>query len=179
MRCFLGLDLEPKSKLAVEQWRDKSLPPFPHPVPAANFHITSVFLGNINNGQMDELCREIESCSFDPVTLTLNKLGFWSKPKILWLGSESTSQPALAMADTLTGIAKRCGIQIQERKYVPHVTLVRKVGQNAPAPLFVPDITCHFDTLHLFESVSSHHGVHYASRAQWPLFHFRSPGRQG
>lgn len=175
MRCFLGLDLDAKSKLAVEQWRDKAPPHFSHPVPAANFHITSVFLGQIDNFQLDQLTHAIEKCSFAPFSLRLDKLGYWSKPKILWLGSESVPNEAAELAEGLTSIAKQCKVTVQERPYVPHVTLVRKVNNNAPAPLFPPSIPCSFDTLHLFESVSGKHRVHYPSRAQWPLFRFRSP----
>lgn len=175
MRCFLGLDLDAKSKLAVEQWRSKALPQFPHPVPVANFHITSVFLGQIDSAQLDQLTHEIDQCSFAPVTLTLDKLGFWSKPKILWLGCQTIPPEVEELAQTLTSIAKQCKIPIQERRYIPHVTLVRKVMNDAPAPLFPPQITCKFDTLHLFESVSGRHGVHYPSRVQWPLFTFHKP----
>ena len=179
MRCFLGLDLSPQSKLAIEQWRQKALPPFPHPVPAANFHVTSVFLGSIENHQLDDISRAIEKCEFDPVSITFNTLGFWSKPKILWLGSEHIPEEATNLAESLTTIAKQAGIQVQERKYIPHVTLVRKVHQEAPAPLFPPDFTCQFDKLHLFESVSGKKGVHYPSRLQWPMMRFRSPGKRG
>ena len=178
MRCFFGLDLDAKTKLAVDNWRQKALPHFEHPVPAANFHVTSIFLGQIDDGQMDDLCRALEECSFDPFSLTLDQLGYWSKPKILWLGCNDIPAQATELAESLTLISKQCGIQVQERKYVPHVTLVRKVTGETPAPLFQPDINCHFDTLHLFESVSSKHGVHYASRAQWPLFRFRSPANR-
>lgn len=176
MRCFLGLDLDGKSKLAIEQWREKALPHFAHPVPVANFHITSVFLGQIDNAQLDELTRAIDDCSFSPFSITLNKLGYWSKPRILWLGSESIPEQSIELASSLSSIAKQSNIPIQERPYIPHVTLVRKVTQETPAPLFMPDIECKFDTLHLFESLPGKHGVHYPSRAQWPLFRFRKPG---
>ena len=175
MRCFLGLDLDAKSKLAVEQWRSQALPHFPHPVPVANFHITSVFLGQIDTPQLDQLTNTIDKCSFSPVTLTLDKLGFWSKPKILWLGCEFIPAEVVEIAESLTSIAKQCKIPVQERRYIPHVTLVRKVSKEAPAPLFPPQITCQFNTLHLFESLSGKHGIHYPSRAQWPLFKFRKP----
>ena len=66
MRYFIGLDLSPANKLALDSWREKSLPELPRvkmplktkapvrqprPVPAANFHITLCFLGSVSPRQ--------------------------------------------------------------------------------------------------------------------------------
>jgi 2'-5' RNA ligase len=56
MRAFLGLSPDVKTKLAIELWRNKAFPCFYAPVPAANFHITLAFLGQISPKQLDALC---------------------------------------------------------------------------------------------------------------------------
>ena len=175
MRCFLGFDLDSNSKLAVEHWREKALPPFKHPVPAANFHVTSVFLGNVKPHQLDEICTEIDACQFSPTEIHLNQLGYWSKPKILFLGTDQRNDGLASIATKLTSIAKNAGLQIHDRPYKPHVTLVRKVSDGSPGALFEPDFNCKFSELHLFESVSGTKGVQYPIRYSWPLF--RIPGR--
>ena len=175
MRCFLGFDLDANSKLAIDNWRDKALPPFTHPVPAANFHVTSVFLGHLKPTQLDQICSDIDNCQFSPTSIALNKLGYWSRPKILFLGTEQTSDELETISHKLTSIAKSAGVQIHERPYKPHVTLVRKVTDGAPGAIIEPDFECKFSELHLFESVSGAKGVRYPIRYSWPLF--RTPGR--
>lgn len=176
MRCFLGLDLDAKTKLAVQAWRDKSLLHFERPVPVANFHVTSVFLGQVDEHQLDHLCSQIDSLEFDSFTLQFDYLGYWSKPKILWLGSSQTSESATLLANTLSGFAKHCRLPIHEKKYTPHITIVRKAPEHSPAPLFDPSFECKFTALHLFESVSGKQGVRYPIRKSWPFRMFKRPG---
>lgn len=169
MRYFLGLDPDAKTKLAIESWREKALPAFPNPVPIANFHVTSLFLGQVSEHQLEQLCTDIDGLDLPAFSMHLNQLGYWSKPKILFVGCQNPPPEAETLAHTLLGFAKQAKIVVQERPYVPHLTLVRKCPEHAPAPLFEPDFTCRFDALHLFESVSGKHGVHYPIRHTWPF----------
>ena len=78
MRYFLGFDLTAKDKLAIEHWRSMSLPHFERSIPAKNFHITSVFLGQVKASQLDALTQSIDQCyeSFRPFELHLNEYGY-------------------------------------------------------------------------------------------------------
>lgn len=178
MRCFLGLDLSPSDKLAVANWREKALPRHRAQVPVANFHVTSVFLGQISDPQLDQLCRQMDTLEHAPVDVHLDQLGYWSKPKVLYLGSSHPCEQAASLAIVLEGFATVAQIPIQRRPYIPHVTLVRKQTEPVPAPLFPADIACRFDTVHLFESVSGKHGVHYPIRQSWPLRPPIHPGKR-
>ena len=175
MRYFLGLDLDGKQKLAIQAWRDKTLPHFSHPVPVSNFHVTSVFLGQVQENQLDEICQAIDGTEINPFSLHFNAVGYWSKPKILFLGCEHTPAIVRELTDRLENIARTARIVVPERKYIPHITLVRKCPEYAPAPLLPPDFECGFSALHLFESVSGKHGVHYPIRHSWPFNTFRKP----
>ncbi len=170
MRYFLGFDLSLKTKLSIESWRNKALPSFSAPVPAKNFHITSVFLGQIEEQQLERLYVSIEQEQFPLFTLTLDQLGYWAKPKILWLGSTQTSTTAENINQKLTKISLQSGVQIHKQHYVPHVTLVRKSKTNPPSPLIAPNFECEIDQLHMFESVSTKNGVQYPIRRTWKLY---------
>ncbi|WJG09971.1 RNA 2',3'-cyclic phosphodiesterase [Aliiglaciecola sp. LCG003] len=175
MRYFLGFDLSAKSKLAIEAWREKALPHYDSAVPARNFHITSVFLGQVNNHQMDALCSNIDNYEIRPFSLTFDTLGFWSKPRILWLGTTHTDSAAIAINKQLSDFSKQAGITIQTRPYVPHITLIRKAKDNPPAALIEPQFAIKVDKLHLFESVSGKQGVHYPIRQTWTMNPFGRP----
>lgn len=169
MRCFLGLDLDANSKLAIEAWREKALPPFEKPVPAANFHVTSVFLGQVTPVQLEPVLADMDNLDVTPFSMQFNMLGYWSKPAIFWLGCTHPHDSAGRLAQWLSSCVKRHGLSIENRPYVPHITLVRKARAAPPTPLFPPDFTLRFDTVHLFESVSGQHGVRYESRERWHL----------
>ncbi|MEP4890443.1 MAG: RNA 2',3'-cyclic phosphodiesterase [Aliiglaciecola sp.] len=169
MRYFLGFDLDAKSKIALDDWRNKALPKFERAVPAKNFHITSVFLGQVKEQQLDHLCSAIQDSEFHNFNLQINTLGYWSKPKILWLGGTQIPQQMLQINKRLTEFSQQAGLNIPIREYIPHVTLVRNAKSNPPAPLFAPDFELKIGQLHLFESVSGKNGVQYPIRQSWSL----------
>lgn len=188
MRYFIGLDLTPTAKLALEHWREKALPEVssqriapekrrqsslkiiqPVPVPAANYHLTLAFLGTITNTQHDQIMQLLDRIEAAPISLTLNTIDRWIGPKILFAAPSSENPELFALAKAVRTAARQCNIQLDKNNYSPHVTLVRKVNEELPPPLFNPDITCTFSHFHLFESVSTERGVHYPIRASWQL----------
>lgn len=169
MRYFLGFDLTAKNKLAIDAWRNKSLPAFDTSVPVQNFHITALFLGQMQPNQLDCLTRELDSLNHPTFSFQLNQMGYWSKPKILWLGCTEIPKLAISLYDKLCDLSKQAGLTIPSREYCPHVTLVRKVTHNPPSALLSPDFEVQIQQLHLFESVSGKSGVQYPIRQSWEL----------
>ncbi|WP_158972295.1 RNA 2',3'-cyclic phosphodiesterase [Paraglaciecola sp. L3A3] len=170
MRAFLGLSLDGKTKLAIEAWRNKALPNFNTPVPAVNFHVTLAFLGQVTAKNLDALTSQIATMpEVSEFSVSLNHMGYWAKPKACWLGCDNTHQAHLQLASQLNKIAKTSGLIIPKQDYVPHLTLARKCTLNPPAPLIEPDFSWQAKEFHLFESVSSPHGVAYHIRLSWPL----------
>lgn len=169
MRYFLGLDLSPADKLAVERWREKALPKFDKFVPAANFHITLSFLGQVTDTALDTLCSEMDNIECSKVSLRLEQMGYWSKPKVLFIAPMHVCENLSNLAKTTFRIAKLAKIDMKYLEYRPHVTIARGIKNNPPCELFQPNIACAFDKVHLFESVSGNSGVRYPIRRSWPL----------
>jgi 2'-5' RNA ligase len=178
MRAFLGLSPDVKTKLAIELWRNKAFPCFYAPVPAANFHITLAFLGQISPKQLDTLCDSVNQISeIQTFDVSLNQVGYWSKPKALWLGCQNTQSEHLQLSKSLTKIANATGLQQTKQDYVAHLTLARKCSVNPPLPLMPPHFTWRNTEFHLYESVSGKKGVSYHIKHTWPLaklFAFKS-----
>jgi len=178
MRAFFGLSPDAKTKLAIEEWRNKAFPQFDAAVPASNFHVTLAFLGQVLPKQLDALGEAVKQVSdshtFD---VTLNRVGYWSKPKALWLGCEQTQDVHLQLSKRLHQIANSAGLQLPKQDYVAHLTVARKCIINPPAPLIEPRFNWHNAEFHLYESVSGKKGVSYHIRQSWPLakrFAFKS-----
>jgi 2'-5' RNA ligase len=160
MRAFFGLSPDENTKLAIEAWRINAFHPFNAPVPAANFHVTLAFLGNVAVKQLDTLYRLIDEMpkvkTFD---VSLNQLGYWARPKAFWLGCQQTASEHLLLAKHLHEIVNKSGLLLQDQDYVAHLTLARKCKVRPPAPLFPANFQWNTDQFHLFESKSSSEGV--------------------
>lgn len=185
MRSFIGLDLAPREKLSLDQWRQnvlpeimsrkKSLPEnsgmqaFPYAVPAANYHITLAFLGDINPRQHEVIVDELSQIQLPPFTLTLDTTGVWDGPKVLFAAPTTPPNELKALARSVRKAARVAKISLQKQDYCPHVTLVRKATSALPPPLLSPELTLSFTRFHLFESMSGNGGVHYPIRASWEL----------
>lgn len=186
MRSFIGLDLSAQDKLALENWREKSLPGLPSsnarnanqpkvpvrqpkPVPAANFHITLCFLGNINDRQHETVIANLDDVTATPFEVTLDMTAFWQGPKILLAAPTAPPASLMSLAASVNSAARQAGIDVERREYRPHVTLIRNTKEDYPPPLFAPQLTCQFSQFHLFESVSTPSGVRYPVKHSWPL----------
>ncbi len=170
MRYFLAIEPDAQTKLKIEHWRDKYLPPFSAPVPAGNFHITLTFLGQVTENQLERLSEKISQQKLPrQFELTLNTQGYFAKPKAFWLGSEQIPD-ALIKLTGITGQAARFAkINIQERRYIPHLTLARKCKTEPPQALLAPEFTTKITEMGLYESISTQNGVRYPKRFSWKL----------
>tara|TARA_R110000868_G_scaffold50907_3_gene162059 strand:+ start:393 stop:959 length:567 start_codon:yes stop_codon:yes gene_type:complete len=170
MRAFLGLEPDAQTKLAIESWRNKALPTFEHPVPAANFHMTLAFLGQISAQQQDKLEGELDQIDkLQGFAVNLDHVGYWPKPKALWLGCNNVANEHQQLACTLSVCAQNAGISLQKRNYQAHLTLVRKCTANPPAPLISPNFCWQSQAFHLYESRSTNKGVVYVICKSWQL----------
>jgi 2'-5' RNA ligase len=178
MRAFFGLSPDVKTKLAIEVWRNKAFHHFDAPAPAANFHVTLAFLGQVIPKQLDVLCESVNQITdIHTFDVSLNHVGYWSKPKALWLGCKDTHNEHLQLAKNLSQIANSIGLQIPKQDYIAHLTLARKCSVNPTAPLIEPAFTWRNAEFHLFESVLGKKGVSYHIRHSWLLarvFAFKS-----
>ena len=170
MRAFFGLSPDTKTKLAIEAWRKEAFPHLVAPVPVANFHVTLAFLGQVSTKQLDALCKEASHIyEIHTFGVLLDRLGYWPKPKALWLGCQNTQAEHLILSKRLIQIANTIGLQLPKKDDIAHLTLARKCLGHFPVPLIEPNFTWHNAEFHLFESVSGKKGVAYHIRHTWTL----------
>lgn len=124
MRVFLALPLpdEVLSALRVQQF----LLPLPAAVDPDGFHLTLVFLGEVQDWDLEAAHERFEGCRVPPFELRLQGLGLFggSKPRAAWAGV-AASEPLARLQGKLEHAARASGIAVERRKFVPHVTLGR------------------------------------------------------
>ena len=107
------------------------------PVPAANLHLTLLFLGNVPSHRINELqvaAQEVATLC-DALDLRLNSSGCWPGPGILWLAPKPAPESLLLLASRLRERIQKLDIPLERRPYRPHVTLLRhKKRLSKPMP---------------------------------------------
>ncbi|MFP3943496.1 MAG: RNA 2',3'-cyclic phosphodiesterase [Alphaproteobacteria bacterium] len=94
-------------------------------VPEENMHLTLAFFGELQPPQAEDLDGLLSGIAARPFDLHFESVGlFGSPPRTLWAGV-SRSEPLVRLAEKVTVAADRAGIELDRRKFAPHVTLAR------------------------------------------------------
>ena len=94
-------------------------------VSAKNIHMTLQFLGDVDALQQRALEARLAEFVFEPVTLTLDRMGYWSRPGILWLGPRKTPRALSVAVQRLSNQLRALGYRADGRGFKAHVTLAR------------------------------------------------------
>jgi len=100
--------------------------------------------------------------------IELNRLGYFSKPGILWLGCDSHPDALNELHKTTGQAIKKSLTSYQQKKLVPHVSLFRK-AMALPKTDNIETINWQADSFVLVESKTYSKGVQYRLLQQWPL----------
>lgn len=93
-----------------------------------NLHITLVFLGTVENGQVRAITRAAQAVGGARFELTLTRLGYWYRSRIVWLAPARTPEALAGLAQALADAMRDLGLKLEKRRYRPHVTLARRAG---------------------------------------------------
>ena len=135
-RLFIALRFSAEEREALAQSRDAVLERLRsgRPTPTTNIHLTLAFLGMLDSaGEQragEALCAAAHACG--PVSLSLGDLGTFDRQRggIVWRGV-SRQEGLLALQETLARELTARGLPVDERPFVPHVTLVRGARPTA------------------------------------------------
>lgn len=128
LRLFIALTLESPARreivvLQKKMWGEtrKGL------TSPENLHLTLVFLGETDSERVEDICWSMEKVRMQPPELLFDRIGVFkqSSGDIWWLGMRENKQLEklqFCLSDNLT----YKGFKLEERKFVPHLTLARK-----------------------------------------------------
>ena len=129
-------------------------------VPPENFHITLLFLGNVEEQAIPELTDAAQALSISGFSLQIDQAGWWKRAKVAWLAPAYTPEPLPELVRQLNHQARLAGLPVDERDYSPHLTIARKLTR--------PLKPCTFEPIHwnvrefcLVESVTHEKGARY------------------
>lgn len=137
-------------------------------VPRDNLHITLAFVGAVDAATRVCLEQAAATLRGESFALTLDRIGAWPGPRILWLAPSAPPPALLRLAADLEQALLPCGYHPEARPYLPHVTLARKLA-GACATLAVPPLHWPVRDFVLAESLTGSAGARYQVLARWPL----------
>ncbi|HHB1427459.1 TPA: RNA 2',3'-cyclic phosphodiesterase [Serratia odorifera] len=169
-RLFFALSLPDALQQPVIRWRAEAFQPeHGRPVAAANLHLTLSFLGDVSaqkEAALTQLAGRIRQPGF---SITLDDLGHWPRPGVVWLGCKRAPRGLLQLADMLRSQAARSGCFQSPLPFHPHITLLRAATRPIALPPSTPGWVMPATQFSLYQSVFEHGRTRYQPLAHWPL----------
>jgi len=128
-------------------------------VAADNLHLTLAFLGERPAAIVPELCASAAAIDGLPFRLSLDDVGCWRKADIAWLAARRAAQ-LQELRQHVTNALATLQIVIDERRFVPHVTLARRT-ESVIARQLTPPIEWQVGSFALVASTLDPRGVRY------------------
>ncbi len=137
-------------------------------VPADKLHITLAFAGPVTAAVRDCLVAGADGIRAEPFDLQVDTVGYWPRPRIIWIGPGHTPPSAWALARSLREVFLSCDLRPETRPWQPHITLARKAGRGLKETQADP-IDWSIRDFCLVESVTEESGARYRILRRWPL----------
>ena len=167
-RLFFALWPDEAMRSALEQSAGKTLGQRVKRVAADNLHITLAFAGAVTLLQRSCLEMAASAIRRPCFELSIDRLGHWPKPRILWAGPSHIPTEVRSLAADLQLSLTACGIDADTRAWQPHITLARKQN-SAPRRNEFPTNHWSISEFCLLESVTEPAGVRYRVLRTWAL----------
>ena len=135
-------------------------------VPAANLHLTLVFLGEVDATARARLERVAAGVAADAFTIELDTIGGFRRAQVAWAGCRKSPPELLALQAALERGVREAGFRPDERPYAPHLTLARRVRDAVAARAMEP-ASWRATSFALVESGRGDSA--YRTVADWPL----------
>ena len=95
-----------------------------------NLHLTLAFIGDVSPKKIDKIKAILETVTFEPFDVSVERLGIFSRGTLWWAGLRK-DEPLMLLQREIEYKLAICGFEMDGRKYSPHVTLGREVVTDA------------------------------------------------
>lgn len=128
-----------------------------------DWHVTLAFIGDVQERRIPELREAANNIPVEPFRLRFERAEFWPRPKIAVLVAQTVPRELESLVASLNVVLTDAGILVDEQRFRPHITIVRRARPFETERLAQP-ITVEWSGFELIESVSER-----GSRSYYPL----------
>lgn len=184
VRLFCALPLPVPVKHAIDTWwsQQGDVPSGLRPVPDERLHLTVAFFGSVGLPSVSELQQRLGRAAsrHGPFALQLDGGGRFDG-HVLWARVVGDVEPLRGLARAAGAAGRRVGLDLEDRRYRPHVTLARASRPMELRPWAARTASLRSDgwtasELELVRSDLAAGGPSYTVLASWPLGRTPDPG---
>ena len=132
------------------------------------FHLTLAFVGEVNAENLARLRVPPAEVFTSGFLLTLDDWGCWARNGICWAAPSRIPEALRDLAARLEGWLRGAGFELEQRPFVPHVTLVRQ-AQCVQLPEAMAPVEWQVEAFALIQSHLRPGGARYETLRAWPL----------
>lgn len=167
MRLFLALTPPPELRTRFGELADLAQARCGgRRMPDANLHLTLAFLGEVNPTHIEALVHGVEQLTVPPGCWTLDGWGWFRTPRIVWIGGTQSNPALQRLHGMLWQELAALGFEDEPSRYVPHLTLLRRVERLDTWELPAFRIDWPYQQVELIHSVTGPGGSRYTMLAR-------------
>ncbi len=133
-----------------------------------NIHLTLAFLGPVDTGQLSRVQAVADQIQLPIFSLQFDRLGWWRHNQVAWAATSETPRALLDLVKSLQLGLSQEGFKFDDRRFAPHVTLLRK-AQCRESLLDSEPVSWEVRAFVLVSSTLHPDGPHYTLLKRWPL----------
>lgn len=147
-------------------------------VDEGQIHLTLRFIGEVDDNVFQDIRKGLAEIKSSAFVMQLVGVGCFPPrklPRVLWAGAEPV-ESIVAVRNRVESLLVRLGLEPEERKFSPHVTLARlrdtpvaKVSSYLDANALFVSSQFEMDAFHLYSSLLTSQGAIHRVEASYPL----------
>lgn len=137
-------------------------------VPARNFHVTLLFVGEVLQSLVPAVIAAGAATASPAFRLALDRIDAWPGSNVLVLTAAHTPAALVALVEGLRFNLLSRQIKLKREIYRPHITLARNLPRLRPMEQLVP-VEWPATQFVLIDSTVTHSGSEYEVLGRWPL----------
>ncbi|MCL2459214.1 MAG: RNA 2',3'-cyclic phosphodiesterase [Desulfobulbus sp.] len=148
-------------------------------LPPYQLHITLCFIGEVDGATFLDIREALGGIIAVPFDLCVRGVGFFpprGQPRVVWAGIERC-EALMALQRKIVTLLFRMGIELENRKYTPHLTLARlqhtpaaKIGKYLVENALFAGGSFTVDRFVLYSSQLGRNGASHCAEQTYPLW---------
>lgn len=91
-----------------------------------NWHVTLAFAGEFEERLIPDLQEAARGIVFEPFRTRFDRCEYWPRSRVAVLAAQTVPPPLEYLVEWLNLVLKDFGVAVEERRYRPHITVVKR-----------------------------------------------------
>lgn len=125
-----------------------------------SWHVTTAYIGGFEEQRIPDLQARAAEIDVEPFRMRFDRVEFWPRPRVACLMASTVPAELEQLVDSLNAVLAEFGVEVEDRTYRPHITVVRRANRFETQRLAQPALV-EWSGYELVESISQPGGATY------------------